>query len=112
MEYIYDEITYEELHEIYDNNEYEIEVESPSGWTKITNTFNKESSGYHITLQDGREIKCANSHFMMSDDWINANQLKIGDSILNKDNTKSLITNKTVLPNQTWYDFSVDNSNR
>jgi len=104
------ELTYKQIKELRESNE-DVYVEDPQGYTKITNTFSKESTGYELILDDKSSIKCANGHRMLSNnDWINADNLEVGDYLTDKygNNSKKIIK-KTKVDNQKWIDFSVDN---
>ena len=106
------EITIKRVHELYNTNEYDIEIETPDGWCDIIGLFNKESEGVEITLENDKTIKCADTHLLYTNNkWIYARDLKAYDTIQDKDFKEVNIIETKKVPNQLWYDFSVQNEN-
>lgn len=114
MDYIYDEITFEELHGIYKDDEYSIEVDSPEGWTNVVDIYEKENiEGYELIFDDNKNIKCAITHLLLTNNgWKSAEELNINDIILTDNiNKPSKLVAKNNILSQKWLDIEVDNEN-
>lgn len=114
MDYIYNEITFKELHRIYKEDEYNIEVDSPEGWTNVVDIYEKENiEGYELIFDDNKNIKCAITHLLLTNNgWKSAEELNINDIILTDNiNKPSKLVAKNNILSQKWLDIEVDNEN-
>jgi len=104
------ELTFDEIRFL-KNNEKEVCIESPKGFTKVINYFEKIDDGYEILFDDNTSIKCAKTHRLLIDnDWKTADCFEIGDNCINKyGKIHKRIKRITPLKKQEWIDFSVEN---
>jgi len=104
------ELTFKQIKELKDLGE-DVYIEDPQGYTKIIDTFEKESTGFEFEFDDGSIIKCSNSHRMLSNgEWVTAEDLDVSDYLTDKyGRVAKKIIKKTKIENQKWIDFSVDN---
>ncbi|NBR61846.1 MAG: hypothetical protein EBT86_09410, partial [Actinobacteria bacterium] len=112
MEFI-KEVSVEELKEFYNSGQYQIEIETPDGYQKITNWFDKgHLPMVQIIAESGLTTECAVNHLLQLIDntWITAGSVEVGDKVLTI-NGEELIVEVAEIPDQECYDFTVDHPN-
>lgn len=113
MLYEIKEVTVKELQEIYHSKEYDIEIDTPDGFVKITDWFDKGVLPMvRVTTESGLITECAVNHLVQLENqrWLPAGELVSGMSIITihgNDNVKDIIE----IDDAQCFDFTVDHPN-
>jgi RecA/RadA recombinase len=107
------EVTVKELKSLWDSNQFDIEIDTPDGFQKITHWFNKGVLPMvEISTASGLSTRCATNHLLQNQDqWIPAGQIVVGDSLLTEKSINDEVTLVTEITPEYCYDFTVDHSN-
>lgn len=99
-------VTLEEL-EYLISKDCDVQINTCSGYEKITDTYRKYGPGKKIIFDDDTEIVAANDHLILDDlnTWISWKNLSVGDKVSNK-----IINNIVNTDEQEWIDFTIDAS--
>jgi hypothetical protein len=104
------ELTFEQIKFLNDNNK-KVEIESPTGFVELTDSYIKNGYGYELIWDDGTSTECHNSHRLLSinNEWLTADEIKLGDRILGKEyKTFKTLSGKLETEKNVWVDFSVN----
>ncbi len=96
------------LHE----NDFEIKVKSPFGMQKITDFYEKFSTGIQVVFNDGSDFIGADYHLVLKDnEFVPLISLNHGDIIQSENNAKVVVD---IIPvqEQRWLDFSVEHESQ
>lgn len=112
MQYTEKEVTVAELKELYQSDDYEIEISTPDGYQKITNWFDKGSLSMVKVVTDEFNTTCAVNHMLQRTDglWLAADELTPGESVLTENGHQKIIS-IVATDTEECYDFTVDHPN-
>jgi RecA/RadA recombinase len=108
------EVTVEELKELYQSGRFNIEIDTPDGFQKITNWFDKGMLPMVcVTTESGITTKCAVNHLVQleSNNWIPAGQLEVDDVIITRKTNLDRVVEITEIDEEECFDFTVDHPN-
>lgn len=107
------QITIRELKELYDSGKYNLEIDTPDGFQKITAWFDKGSLPMVEVLTESNKItKCAVNHLLQDENdlWIPAGNIHPGMSLLTVSGLEKVMSVKNI-DDEICYDFTVDHPN-
>ena len=107
------ELTFEQIRSLQQKGKT-VEVEYENGYTKVLDSYVKNSKGYIVTFDDGTSVKCARSHRFLilsnySRQWKTADEIGYTDLFSGKNGSYKKMKSKVEIPEQEWIDFTVDN---
>lgn len=114
MGYIEEQVSVEKLKELYMSGEYEIEIDTPDGWNKITNWFDKgELDMVLIKMDSGKSTRCAYNHLVQlaSEEWVLASEVEAGQVLLTVDGEEIVDSVEHLDKKEECFDFTVDHPN-
>lgn len=88
-------------------------VSTPDGFQMIMKHWIKQPRAiYQLATTDGHSLKCSDDHLVeMSDGWVFARDLKLGDYVLTKTGLQEVIEHSQLDGEQVVYDFEVGHEN-
>jgi len=108
------EISILELKDLWMSGDYDIELDSPDGFQKITHWFNKGSLPMvRVQTSSGLSTECAANHLLQRSNltWVPAGILEPGDTILTKNSVCDVVSAVDDIAPSECYDFTVDHEN-
>jgi RecA/RadA recombinase len=107
----FDTVTIKKLKELY-HSDYEVEINTPDEFQKITNWFDKGVLPMVKINTDNFETVCATNHMLQREDetWVPASEVLIGDVLLTENGPEKvvLVSDHGELE---CYDFTIDHPN-
>lgn len=112
-EFVEEELTVQELKELYESGSYDIEIDSPDGWQEITRWVNKGPMHMFEIILDGLGTKCSYNHMLqlVSGEWKIAAEIEEGDILCTNEGDKVVISVNDLGYEEECYDFTVDHPN-
>lgn len=110
---ITEQVSVERLREFYyDNNINEIRVNTPDGFQKIINWYDKGVKPIYRFTTQAHTLRCSNDHLIQieQEQWVTAESLIVGDEILT-DNGLQPILRIIKDGTEECYDFEIDHPN-
>jgi len=107
------EVTVGELKRLFESNEYEIEIDTPDGFQKISTWFNKGLLPMvTVKAKSGSITRCAVNHMIQFENltWVPAGDLAKGDKVLTINGIDEII-DIVDEEDEACYDFTVDHAN-
>ena len=106
-----EKVTVGELKKIYENGE-NVSIDSPDGWVKLINWFDKGVMDMVSIKTSSRSTVCAVNHMVQLESklWKPASAVKVGDVLLTDTGSQEVVSVETSDP-QECYDFTVDHIN-
>jgi len=106
------EITISELKELYNSNDYNIDILTPDGYQPIGQWFNKGSLKMVEITSESFMTRCAINHLIQLEngDWKFAGDLEIGNSVLTLNGIEKIKFIKSI-PDEECYDFEIKHVN-
>lgn len=104
------ELTYEEISKLHKAG-FDVSVETPRGFSKITDVYHKVNTGKLITFSDKTVLKCADTHriLLKNGNYETALDLEPGISALDSEyNESKTIVKIEDVKKQDWIDFSIE----
>ena len=91
---------------------YELHIESPDGWVKVTDWFDKGVLNMVRVKTEKHSTDCAVNHLLQlsTGEWIHAEHIKVGDVVITRDGDYSVLSVEDMEPRE-CYDFTVDHEN-
>lgn len=105
-------ITVNELNELYNDGD-EVYLDSPDGWVKVVDWFDKGKL-FMVTIEtDGLKTVCAENHMIQLSNnlWKPANAVKPSDEVLTADGVDSVTSVVYHDERESCFDFTVDHPN-
>lgn len=108
----YKTVTVKELKVLFESGEYDIEIDTPDGYRPITEWFDKGELDMVRVWTEDFSTDCAVNHLIQLEnlDWVMAENLKAGDSIITKKGIQKVLSTIKLEPME-CYDFTVDHPN-
>lgn len=107
-------ITVAELKQLYESDQYHIEIDTPDGFQPITQWFDKgKLPMVKITTGSGLQTTCAHNHLLQyyeDEIWVPAINVNIGDELLTT-HGRDTVTSVTHVDDELCYDFTVNHPN-
>ena len=114
MEIEIKEVTVGELKDLWDSGKYTIEIDTPDGFTQITEWFDKGNLPMvEITTDNGATTKCAVNHLLQlsTDEWIPAGSITSNDTLFTKHSKIDNVISVNEVSPEECFDFTVDHPN-
>lgn len=108
------EVTVGELNELFHSGKYNIEIDTPDGFQKVTNWFNKgKLPMVEVTTKTGAVTRCAVNHLLQHEtgNWITAGEVSIGDRVKTRNENADTVIDVVEVDDEECYDFTVDHEN-
>lgn len=105
--------TVKELNELYHSGEYDIELETPDGWQKVTEWFNKGPMKMVVVETENFQTSCAVNHLLQleNNEWKKAEDIMEGDVIQTITGNETVSKVEPKEDEENCYDFTIDHPN-
>ena len=85
-------------------NKNMVKIKTPTGYEKITETYEKFGEGFELKFDDGAILKSASAHKI----YVNSRWVKTGDFLIGDIIDSRTIVDKIKVSPQKWIDFTID----
>lgn len=92
----------------------EWEIETDTGWEPITHIHKTiEYEEWRLTLEDGKELICADDHIVFDSDFneVFVKNIDVGNEIITKDGSSRVVTVEPLNQSSNMFDFTVNSKN-
>jgi len=108
------EVSVGELKELWESGEYNIEIDTPDGFNRITNWFDKGVLPMvKIETESNTITNCAVNHLLQlsTEEWVPAGSIEINSSLFSKYNKNDKVISIIETEPEECFDFTVDHPN-